>query len=51
MEQQQANSRVAQPADEEIKKHGDQLAKQVKDAAGEASEQEPSKHNDGKREN
>lgn len=27
-------SGVAQPAEEELKKHGDQLEKQVKDAAG-----------------
>jgi hypothetical protein len=30
----QPKSKVAQPADEELKKHGDQLEKQVKDAAG-----------------
>lgn len=28
--------RVAQPADEEIKKHGDQLARQVRDASKES---------------
>lgn len=39
MEQQQSKQRIAQPALEEIKKHGDQLAKQVKDAASEAPEQ------------
>ena len=30
----QKDSGVAQPAEEELKKHGDQLKKQVKDAAG-----------------
>lgn len=31
----QSKDGVAQPAEEEIKKHGDQLKKQVQDAAGE----------------
>ena len=30
----QRKSGVAQPADEELKKHGDPLERQVKDAAG-----------------
>ena len=30
----QDNDRLARPADEEIKKHGDQLRQQVRDAAG-----------------
>ena len=41
MEQQEAKTRVAQPADEEIKKHGDQLAKQVRDAAGTQPKENP----------
>lgn len=34
MDNDQSKNRLAQPADEEIKKHGDQLEKQVSDAAG-----------------
>jgi hypothetical protein len=34
MNTEQSRSGLAQPADEELKKHGDQLGKQVKDAAG-----------------
>lgn len=34
MNTEQTRSGLAQPADEELKKHGDQLEKQVKDAAG-----------------
>jgi hypothetical protein len=45
MNNDQSKHRVAQPADEEIKKHGDLLDKQVKDAAG---KQSPNKDdNDG----
>lgn len=40
MDQQQIKPRVAQPAEEEIKKHGDQLAKQVQDAAGKKREEQ-----------
>jgi hypothetical protein len=40
MEQHQIKPQVAQPADEEIKKHGDQLAKQVQDAAGKKREEQ-----------
>ncbi len=43
MEQQQSKPRVAQPADEEIKKHGDQLARQVRDAAEAPLEKNPGK--------
>lgn len=39
MEQKETTSPVAQPVDEEIKKHGDQLAKQVRDAANGSPEQ------------
>jgi hypothetical protein len=39
MDQQEINPQVAQPADEEIKKHGDQLARQVRDAASKAPEE------------
>lgn len=46
MEKHESKPRVAQPADEEIKKHGDQLAKQVKDAASEPVEQNSDKHGD-----
>lgn len=34
----QSTGGVAQPAEEELKKHGDLLKKQVKDAAGEQSQ-------------
>ncbi|GIZ50435.1 hypothetical protein [Noviherbaspirillum aridicola] len=34
MNEQQSGKQVAQPADEEIKKHGDQLQKQVDTVAG-----------------
>lgn len=33
MKSNQQADKVAQPADEELKKHGDQLARQVRDAA------------------
>jgi hypothetical protein len=33
MSTEKTNSAAAQPADEELKKHGDQLARQVTDAA------------------
>ncbi len=33
----QTSRRIAQPAEEELKKHGDQLEKQVKDAAAKPS--------------
>jgi hypothetical protein len=36
----QVKGRLAQPADEEIKKHGDQLEKQVRDAAGKQEQEE-----------
>jgi hypothetical protein len=41
----QTGKQVAQPADEELKKHGDQLERQVKDAAG----QQERRPNDGQR--
>ncbi|SNT25458.1 hypothetical protein SAMN06265795_11958 [Noviherbaspirillum humi] len=34
MERKHDDRQVAQPAEEEIKKHGDQLQRQVRDAAG-----------------
>lgn len=40
MDQHQIKPQVAQPAEEEIKKHGDQLAKQVQDAAGKKREEQ-----------
>lgn len=44
----QTGKQVAQPADEEIKNHGDQLAQQVKDAAGKkSSEQEKDQNKPG----
>jgi hypothetical protein len=41
MDQNKTNPQVAQPAKEELKNHGDQLAKQVRDAAGKLPENSP----------
>jgi hypothetical protein len=38
MDTNQQKGAAAQPAEEELKKHGDQLAKQVKNAAGQPSQ-------------
>jgi ferritin-like protein len=40
MDQREIKPQVAQPAEEEIKKHGDQLARQVRDAAGKPPEEQ-----------
>jgi hypothetical protein len=44
MEQHESKPRVAQPVDEEIKKHGDQLAKQVREAASGSPEKNADEH-------
>lgn len=51
MNTEQTRRGVAQPADEELKKHGDPLEKQVKDAAGKpVPEQDEHKRNDDRSE-
>lgn len=47
MNTEQEKNRLAQPAEEELKKHGDQLQKQVNDAA----EAAPQERQDGKTSN
>lgn len=44
MIKEQTDGRVAQPADEELKKHGDKLGKEVRDVATES----PAKNNEDK---
>lgn len=48
MEQHETKPRMAQAAEEEIKNHGDQLAKQVRAAAGEPPEQDSDEHEKNK---
>jgi hypothetical protein len=50
MDQPEIKPRVAQPAEEEIKNHGDQLAKQVRDAAGKPQENQDAEKNESSKE-
>lgn len=47
MNEKQTGQQVAQPAEEEIKKHGDQLQKQVDEAAGKPPGNSPRDREEG----